>query len=1058
MGIIRRAKISKGLADRLADALANSKSVVVIGPRHAGKTYLFNRITESLLKDYELQSYMYSFYRDYPIQNEEEVADILRMQISRISSSAKTVSAVFRDFKKISQAQGRPIILLLTHLDGIASHIARKILREIRPAVTTKPPSVIVLLSGASNIVDLVRGPDSEFNCSYEYFVQGFDREFFAEFFIPWIGRVGVQFDSAKKACEHIWKLTNGNTSLCRRFLLSWVNNLVTGTSQREKPLAREGIDIGFQRLVSLGIHGAMTFQWAAEMISARPDCWRDLSKLIEQGRVGVKGHEPHTLELAGAAEFRNGELFFASPVMKAFLLKQFGLRQRADLFAQIGKWEEAFARYKKAGPGYPRPANFQDEFVVGTVTRRLCSAFADVDLAHLDRYVTQGVRGLLGFGYASWWHENGNTGWSGPKDHLREDQKLAIKTALAEIKMNNLGKVVHVGNIGLAVPVPGDIPGEHKALVVADLGNSAEIGKHRRAFLHEILKTFSLEYSEKLKKLRQQRQQDFAHGLTEIATKAYADLFINSGNPADVIHSATNDMLDAQLGFTLVFCAMVDGQDHELKVTSAYPPREELRTRKWQLNQKSVVTDCYHEGSQWVGPGGSPWPALDLEWMQEHEMHAAVAVRLLGEGGACTGVLCVIYGTETLPDRDEVRTLNEFAGQLSAALQQSHRVALLQSALDRIPEPIVLFDQTICKKYANAPAVLMLRVSPGWNPDHEPPPTSALGLLLPQVRDSWAKKHRLVDFPGRIGEHAYQGAILTDALMESERVKVEAEHAKSKPIGALLHIQDENYYRQILDAYRSLEQSRDEIEILYRLQTIFQEMGHRWIRKYRVRGDELVLESWIDSGEPQIIPSLTLPKRDADLQVTWRSVVEARPFVFCWDKTRKFGEQFYTSRGLHVIAAPQPPGAELLPKEPGDYWIDFPLMRSKENVFGKLTLPCEETLSPEHFDMFRVFSDVAGDIFKRMSELTQAISSRERRLIAENMARNFRTEVSASVKPLDVTLALYKTLEMQKMFDEESLARINQQFYQGLVNLRGVIETLRVQNGGTAEDHEGNQ
>jgi hypothetical protein len=438
----------------------------------------------------------------------------------------------------------------------------------------------------------------------------------------------------------------------------------------------------------------------------------------------------------------------------------------------------------------------------------------------------------------------------------------------------------------------------------------------------------------------------------------------------------------------------------------------------------------------------------MDLPWVQDQNSRAGVAVPLRGEGEAHTGVLCVLYGSDTLPDREEVKTLNEFAGQLSAALQQSQRVALLQSALDRIPEPIVLFDTGIRKQYANAPAVQLLGVSEDWVPDNEPQPASALDLLLPQVRDSLAKRHRLVNFRDRIGERAYRSAILTDALLESDH-----------EIGALLHIQDESYYRQILDAYRSLEQSRDEAEILHRLQIIFQEMGHKWIRKYRVEGDNLILESWIDRGRPVEIPSLPLPKRDAEPQVTWRSVIEGRPFVFCWDITRKFGDPFYTSRGLQVIASPNPPGAEALPKKPGDYWIDFPLMRSRDNVFGKLTLPCEETLSPERFEMFRVFSEMAGEIFKRVSELTKVISSRERRLLTENIVRNLKTEVAASVKPLDITLALYKQLEKDEVVEGESLTTANQQLYKCLLNLRTAIDMARVaEDGEKPKKHEGSQ
>jgi hypothetical protein len=133
--------------------------------------------------------------------------------------------------------------------------------------------------------------------------------------------------------------------------------------------------------------------------------------------------------------------------------------------------------------------------------------------------------------------------------------------------------------------------------------------------------------------------------------------------------------------------------------------------------------------------------------------------------------------------------------------------------------------------------------------------------------------------------------------------------------------------------------------------------------------------------------------------------------------------------------------------------------MRSRDNVFGKLTLPCEETLSPERFEMFRVFSEMAGEIFKRVSELTKVISSRERRLLTENIVRNLKTEVAASVKPLDITLALYKQLEKDEVVEGESLTTANQQLYKCLLNLRTAIDMARVaEDGEKPKKHEGSQ
>jgi hypothetical protein len=248
-----------------------------------------------------------------------------------------------------------------------------------------------------------------------------------------------------------------------------------------------------------------------------------------------------------------------------------------------------------------------------------------------------------------------------------------------------------------------------------------------------------------------------------------------------------------------------------------------------------------------------------------------------------------------------------------------------------------------------------------------------------------------------------------------------------------MLQVQDESYYRQILFAYRSLEESQSEEEALSGLQVIFAQLGHSWLRKYTLRNDHLVLDTWIDGGCSIDIPHLDLPARCPG-QLSWKCIEDVMPVVLKFDPGRKLGEKFHTERGLLVIADPDPGEAQKLGKKPGDYWIDFPLMRSKEDVFGKITLPCESNLSPERFEMFCVFSGMAGESFKRLRALN------EQRAGAST--RDVRIELIERIQPLDATFALYRELSEHEAIEGSSLARANELFERTLVRVRATINS----------------
>jgi PAS domain-containing protein len=1024
MGLIQRRQISKNLIEKLAGALQEGESAVVIGPRRTGKNLLLEGVAEKL-REAGLAPHLCSFHREAPMQRETEIVETMREQIPVIAEKTSTIRSVFQDLKSASSFEGKPVTLFLARLDGVASEVARRILREIRPAVVSDPPSLVVLITGESDIVNLVRGPDSEFNCSHEFLVQGLDQELYGEYFTKWADRVGMTATGRREAGDHLWNCTRGNISLLRRFVQTWLDGTVSGEIELDEPLSVRRIDSILDELVNLGIHGAISFQWAAELISSEPDCLQSLERLIADDFLRVSTSEPATLELAGVAVFQQGSLYFSSPVMRAFIKTHFHLRHIADLYAQANRWDEAFEHYSRVLSPEVRPIGFQDGLAVSSILAGLATEFQRIAWHPLKQYLVKSTTGILGFEYSGWWRLNPDGQWE-PQSSVETYQRRFVEAALSEAVPASIeipgGTVVKIGKVGLAVIVPGLQPGSREACVVGDLFSFMEISFARNTHLAALFRQFVLANDSKLTLIRDTRSRKLSRSLARVGTDAYRKLFVESLGPLDVLQGAAEGLYktgqdNPELGFSRVFCCWASDDEPIIEVVSVRPEVSSMKDIRWSTTGDNLVSRCLTIGDQMVTR--TEWPEADRGLRGEWGEKDAIAVPLIIEDRR-VGVLCVTYEPSVSPLEDDLKLFKHLATQLSAAIEQGQRVAALRAALNQIPEPIVLFDRAIRKRYANAQAAAILQLQPDWCSEDETSVDSPLQPFITLLRSAWQKKQRLVQFTDRVGVQEYRAAVLADVLMDS-----------GTPIGVLLHLQDESYYRQILEAYRSLAESKSESEAFERLQISFEKLGHRWMRKYHIESECLVLDSWIERGISVPIPVVKLTQT-ADAGISWRCIRERRPIVSCYDPSRCQAEEFFTERGLMVIAQNHPVEADKLNKTPNDYWIDFPLTRNKQ-AFGKLTMPCEATLSPERFEMFCVFAEMAGDIFSRLLRSSEAPAQLD-------LSMNILEEI----QPLDVAHAFYEGLVEFDAIDGTTLKKATDEFKDVLVKVRTVLEKHR--------------
>jgi signal transduction histidine kinase len=121
---------------------------------------------------------------------------------------------------------------------------------------------------------------------------------------------------------------------------------------------------------------------------------------------------------------------------------------------------------------------------------------------------------------------------------------------------------------------------------------------------------------------------------------------------------------------------------------------------------------------------------------------------------------------------------------------------------------------------------------------------------------------------------------------------------------------------------------------------------------------------------------------------IDWWSIDEREPFVFCWREDLPPGKHV-TKFGLRAHNEPKPKQPAELGKKPGDYWIDFPLIM-QEKVLGKICLQCDENLRPEEFELLKIISGMAADLF------TDAVQQES--LLTEKMHESMNKAVEKTV------------------------------------------------------------
>ncbi|MFN7919470.1 MAG: hypothetical protein U0Q16_05195 [Bryobacteraceae bacterium] len=912
---LKRVKISQSLLESIATQIVKGESVAVIAPRHGGKSYVTKHVL-SKLKACGLSPQHCSFYRSEVIDTEKDVVGFLAKQVTD-SGPAATIGEFFEGLHRQSIESGKRAVLSLAHVDSLHADLAATVLRQIRAEVNAG--TIVALITAESHIFDLVTGPDSCFNAAHEYLLQGFDRDCFGAEFASWKSVTGIQFESDDAAFEEFFRTTGGNTSLVRRFLHNWLDRRVT-EELSSAPITVADIKRIFQRLIALGAHGTLFFQRAAEITSSDLSAIKYIDQLLSDCVVPASPGKPSLLELSGVAVADGPSLQFSSPLMRDFIRSHFHPIHLGDIHALAGEWAIAFEHYRRSDGALPcrRPVNFADGVTVASVVQQLCKRFKSLDaLDRLKTTLSDGLVSIFGIECVRFLHRAADGNWTGgSRDTDACHGQLPVpdpKVGLQELSKDGR-------RTGFCLTLGGVAPETLESIYVQD-SEVASVSPHRATLLKEALEGFKEAYEAHVKDLVEQWRLEFGAAVRQSLNRALESLFLDaaSSDPSSVLRSFGEALTTGTPWFQSArLQSPGEALDPGTEIGKLTARVRELGGARIQCSRAGCVIPVRVDGFEKV---------LVLE----------------GEAKLSPEVI-----------QDELEKVHD---PLLRAIKESKRSMLVRNTLDRLSEAIFIFDEGDKLVYMNEPAAAVCGRDSvaGWQ-------TRVAGDSVPNeiagaVRAPTDRCRRVVSFAGQIGSEQSRWTLVSDYLEE-----------RKERLGTSVHIQEESFFRVLLGAYRVAVSARSEQEALDQLLDVLPKVS--WIRKYKYEAEknQLTAETCIDSREGVQERFKGLKLRD---ESSLHCVKTGEAAVFWYpDKEIDLSQgRHFTKRGLEVIVSADPPKKDELEKKKGDYWIDFPLKYGTK-VEGKFTLPCDQDLSPERFEMYQALANILGEVLNEKRRL----------------------------------------------------------------------------------------
>lgn len=1034
MFVFHYRRISASLVKEIKDAVSNGDSVALLGPRYMGKGFVMKSLREELEREDETPVVWVDLPRLAPIATERALFDIVLNAVNE--TLGQNLTAEFDDdlFSPIDQLTSeleKPAIVLFPYVDGIPHSLARTLLRAVRSRVMAG--RIIAVLCGEMDLRYLVHGPNSEFNCTHQYVLQGYELEEFTTQLLRYARMLNLQFRDEAEAAARIWHLTGGNVHVTRILLGSILEVRVRATDAEMLLIETSDIPLSIHEIQPPGMRRSEVFRYPLRLINYDPECWGDLEKLINHHPAEIARSPedpPSHLELAGAAVREGTHLRFISPMIEQFLRHHYDVRRFGDLYARFGQWDEAFRCYEQLTPEERlRPSSSEDRSnVIPTVKAFSAGLYSKAakGVEEVKRFFALGCHYILGFSEVTFWQRNED--WAiqpleGFPSYTKADELIARGLPSNNVRVGWLDLPKHWNAFGAVAILPTLRTDRQGAVVVGNYEKRVVISRERETLTKDLLGHFVEAYSHAIAFEQAQLRLEVRNKHIAVINSIFEGLGRDVLNPKQVLALAASGL--RRLGYRRVLFCLVDAERKRIKgvlddsddptvdvaaMTDYALDKPEMDLQPWviSIGQSVIIKDASQEA------------LANQQAVERARMQAEAIVPIINLAGLAIGTIHVERTDGAVPTLAEADDLMTFGRQLAVAIEQSERVSLLQSALDKIPEPLVIVDNAVKIRYANQPGADLLNAKLGWRDRTETAnaPQQELGEDLQRmVRESLSQKQRavhhvqqLLNQAGHLPEDRRE--VLTDILQDWQ----------NKVIGGLLHIRDMSYLYRASQAFRLVFEATDAQSAISAMLEAAKLLKYKWGRLYLIDENDperLVsklsfgfkdkdLEARFNGGQTK------LPRRSAPNVETWMSIEQGTPLVFYFTRQLPDRCKYVTPYGLEAIVINQTQKHEELEKNEDDFWLDIPL-GTGNTPLGKMTLDCDKDLRPENFEIMKMLLDIASSTLAAHLRRDRATSEKMNLIkvaTAEKIMASLAHNVATRLASMPLLLARYRARE----------------------------------------------
>lgn len=977
-------RITRDLVHDLALDVERGHSSAVMGPPYCGKTVLLRQLAHALRKKRPI---LLSFQTEAPLSEAVDVKAAISAATSGWPGGNSVDNGEFLDpIKRIAEAGGAPVPLLVSAVDGLAYHLARRFLHEIKDLASDG--RVVAVLGGEFGLRDLVSGQNGVFVPDKLYVVQGFGREEFREIADVYFDRakkLGISFDDG--VFDALWEVTGGNDSLLGWIFWTVLERSLSGDPSTQPPLDRPSIIRLASQIAQRGVRGAHNFVRADRILSREPDSWGQLTLLAEGKDVELQDPgRPGPLEFSGVAIRDGGLLKPASIMMAQFLRAQYDEQRLGDFYGRIGNWGEAFRRYARAQPSPLRPLDPLDRTEVATniTAFRTFLHSREADVTQLLGFLTNGLRYLLGFAEVTFWDRLEGGAW---RLHRLNSLQISDETVLTLQEVLPVDTGLSSGEwllpsdhqeCAVGWVLDGDRDERQAIVVVSDhMVGRRPLAPERRAFALAVLSEFSMAHSKALE-LERERGKSLTREVYSEATRELLKLLERGPCSTEhIVQTAAEGVRKLRYKRVLVCLVTPDGlrvkgvldecDENSVKIAAMtdWPLTVPLRdVQPWVVvNRTSVrIRDARRE------------PLANPDVVKAAGMTALAIVPIFsGTDTAVAEVVGTIHverADGSLPSKSEVADLEDFGKQLGIVLGLTERIRLIDAGLSRLECPVMIVDARLRTRYANRAASHLLCVTEGWTGLDSL--QESRGIARAELRDALVAAvsgvRRMVWWPSRAT--ATENILCYEGICENIRSESQRIH------GATLILADQQFSARMIRAVQALLDLEASGDSLLSLLKAGQSLGRCWGRAYRVSTNDpntLLFECGFDEADGPITPKIRhgikLPSRTLRGTETWESIERHHAVLFEYDPDGINGQDRNLPNGLSITCVTKPHCPVQVEKRIGDVWADFPVFQPNGSVVGKVTLNWGENVSPLVFEMMISLSKVSPLAFQSANE-----------------------------------------------------------------------------------------